>query len=122
MDKFFTWDFSLLLVLILALFFVHELGHYLAYRLLGYRAVIRKAFFVPGIDPKETIEVTRYEGVVIAMSGFVLSAAVVVLPCALLQFNQSLTIFVASIAGSFVDFIWAMALLNQRTIRITPRN
>lgn len=122
MDGFFTWDFPVLLVLIIALFLIHELGHYLAYRVLGYRAVIRKVVFVPGIDPKETIEVTRSEGLVISMSGFILTVMLVVLPCVLVGYKQCFALFMASIAGSFMDLFWVMNLLYRKRITIAPRH
>ena len=87
MNKFFTWDFLILLLLASLLLIIHELGHYLAFRILGYKAVLRKSIMVPGIDPVDTIDVTRWKGFVIALGGFVFSTIVIVVPAMLLQYK-----------------------------------
>ncbi len=65
-----SWDFAILLLLMAILLIVHEYGHYIAYRVLGYKAVVRRSLLVPGIDPLNTIEVNRAEGLLIALGGF----------------------------------------------------
>lgn len=91
MEKFFTWDFANLLVLMIILLVVHEFGHYLAYRVLGYKAVLRKSVLVPGIDPLSTIVVTRAEGLLIALGGFLLSTLTVVVPLFVFQSDCGLS-------------------------------
>lgn len=69
MEKLFSWDFALVLLFMLVLFFVHEYGHYLAYQILRIPAKIRRSLFAPGIDPKETVSVRRWQGLMIALGG-----------------------------------------------------
>lgn len=65
MEKFLSVNFIVLLFLAVLLFIIHELEHWIAYRLCGYPAVIRKSVLVPGIDPEKTIEVKRWQGLFI---------------------------------------------------------
>jgi hypothetical protein len=90
MNKFISWDFALLLIITAMLFVVHEFGHYLVYRVLGYEAIIRKSLIAPGIDPKYTIEVSRFKGILIAVGGFVLSTAIIVMPFMLFGYKHCL--------------------------------
>lgn len=57
-------------LLVLALFIVHEWGHYLAYRLFGIPAYFKKSILIPQVLPKETVIVTKLQGLVIALAGF----------------------------------------------------
>jgi hypothetical protein len=121
MEKFLTWDFAGLVFILVVLLIIHEYGHYLAYRVLGYRAVVRRSFLAPGIDPQNTIEVKRREGLLIALGGFILSTAVVVVPLLLVNYKHWLVVMIGSAAGSIVDFIWALGMLFQRTVTISSR-
>jgi hypothetical protein len=121
MDKFLTWDFAGMVLSLVILLILHEYGHYLAYRILGYKAVVRKSFLVPGIDPQSTIEVKRIEGLLIALGGFIFSTVVVVLPLLLVNYKHWLVVMIGSVAGSIVDFIWALGMLFQRTVTISSR-
>ena len=121
MEKFLTPNFAVLVLLALILLIIHEFGHYLAYRLLGYQARVRKSFIAPGIDPKETIVVTRIQGLFIALNGFILSTFTVVLLSFLMNYSLWFVLFIGSIAGSCVDFIWAIGMLFQRDITIQGR-
>lgn len=121
MEKFLTWDFAGLVFILVVLLVLHEFGHYLAYRVLGYKAVVRKSFLVPGIDPQSTIEVRRGEGLLIALGGFIFSTAVVVVPLLILSYRHWLVVLIGSTAGSIVDFIWAFGMLLQRTVTISSR-
>jgi hypothetical protein len=121
MNKFISWDFALLLIITAMLFVVHEFGHYLVYRVLGYEAIIRKSLIAPGIDPKYTIEVSRFKGILIAVGGFVLSTAIIVMPFMLFGYKHWFVLLIASIAGSIMDFIWAATMLLQKTITIYSR-
>lgn len=118
MDKFLTPKFAVLLLLVILLLVVHEFGHYLAYRLLGYKACVRKSIIAPGIDPKETIIVTREKGLFIALNGFILSTFSVVLLSFLMNYSLWFVLFIGSLAGSCVDFIWALGMLFQKEITI----
>ena len=118
MDKFLTWDFAGLLVVFFVLLIAHEFGHYLAYRMLGYDAVVRKSIFIPGIDPKNTIQVTKTEGLIIALGGFAFSTIIIVLPCMLIHYHLWFVLLIGSIAGSIVDFIWALTMIFTKNITI----
>lgn len=121
MEKFFTLNFAILLLLALILLIVHEFGHYLAYRLLGFEAVVRTSLIAPGIDPKETILVTRIQGIFIALNGFIFSTLTVVLISFLMNYSLWFVLFIGSIAGSSVDFIWAFGMLFQKSVTIQGR-
>lgn len=118
MEKFLTLKFAILLILASLLLIIHEIGHYVAYRLLGIQASIRKSIITPGIDPKETIIVTRKQGLFIALNGFILSTISVVFLSFLLNYSLWFVLFIGSTAGSCVDFIWAFGMLFQRNITI----
>ena len=118
MEKFLTPEFAILLMLELLLLIIHEFGHYLAYRLLGFKASVRKSIIIPGIDPKETITVTRMQGLFIALNGFILSTLSVVLIPLLFNYSLWFALFICSLAGSCVDFIWAFGMLFQKQITI----
>lgn len=121
MDKFLSLDFGVLLLIFLFLLILHEAGHYLAYRMLGYEAVIRNSILVPGIDPKNTITVNKLQGLIIALGGFIFSTIVVVLPCILLDYKHWFVLLIGSLAGSSVDFIWAFTMMFMKTITIQSR-
>ena len=121
MEKYLSFNFLGLLFFAAILFAVHEYGHYLAYRVLGYKAVIRKSFWAPGIDPKETIQVSRLEGIIIALGGFVFSTVIVVVPLMLIQYKLWIALMLGSIAGSIIDFIWALSMLFRKTITILAK-
>lgn len=118
MEKLLTSKFAVLLLLAILLLLIHEFGHYLAYRLLGFQARVRKSIAAPGIDPKETIVVTRMQGLFIALNGFIFSSFSVVLPAFLMNYSLWFVLFIASLAGSCVDFIWAFGMLFQKEITI----
>jgi membrane-associated protease RseP (regulator of RpoE activity) len=121
MGKFLSLDFVGLLLFVVILFIVHEYGHYLAYRVLGYKAVVRKSFLAPGIDPQYTIKVTRAEGLLIALGGFMLSTIIIVIPLLLLEYKLWFVLLIGSVAGSVVDFIWALCMLFQKSIIISAK-
>ncbi|MDF2589949.1 MAG: hypothetical protein K0S41_3790 [Anaerocolumna sp.] len=121
MGKFISLNFLGVVILALLLLVVHEWGHYVAYRVLGYRAKVRKSLIAPGIDPVETIEVPRWKGLVIAFAGFVVSTILVVLPLFLFQYKYYMPLFIGSIAGASVDFTWAFSMLPSKTITIQSR-
>ena len=121
MDKLLTWDFAFVLLLMTILFIVHEYGHYLAYKILKIPAKIRRSFFVPGIDPKETVSVKRWQGMMIAFGGFVLSFVIVV-PLYIFSYKHSFVIFIGAIAGSIFDFVWALCMIGMKTVTIKSRD
>lgn len=121
MEKFISWDFAGMLFFLTILLIVHEYGHYLAYRVLGHKAVVRRSFLAPGIDPLNTIEVKKVEGLLIALGGFILSTVVVVIPLLLFHYKLWVVVLIGSAAGSIVDFIWAFSMLFQRTITISSK-
>lgn len=118
MEKFITPKFLFFLLLVFLLLIVHEFGHYLAYRLLGFQARVRKSIIAPGIDPKDTIVVTRAQGLFIALNGFILSTFTVVLLSFLMNYSLWSVLFISSLAGSCIDFIWAFGMLFQKDITI----
>lgn len=121
MGKFLSLDFAVLLLFVVILFVVHEYGHYLTYRVLGYKAVVRKSFLAPGIDPQYTITVKKAEGILIALGGFLLSMIVIVIPLLLLQYKLWLVVLIGGAAGSVVDFLWALSMLFQKSITISAK-
>ncbi len=121
MSKFMSWNFAGLVMIAMVLLVVHELGHYIAYRLLGYKAVIRRSVLVPGIDPAETIVVTLWQGVFIALAGFVFSTTIIVLPLLIIQYPYWTAVLICFIAGSIVDFVWAASMLGHKTVTIHAR-
>lgn len=122
MSKFLSWNFAGVLLFSLILFAVHEWGHYLAYRLLGHQAMIRKSALIPGIDPKETIIVSRWQGVLIALAGFILSTIAVVLPLWAFNYQYWYLMMIGSLGGSIVDFIWAFSMLWKKSVTIEAGN
>jgi hypothetical protein len=121
MDKFLSLDFGVMLIIFLILLVLHEAGHYLAYRMLGFEAVIRKSILVPGIDPKNTITVNKLQGLIIALGGFVFSTVVVVLPSVIIDYKYWFVLLIGSLAGSCVDFIWAFNMIFMKTVTIQSR-
>ncbi len=119
MEKFLSWSFAILLLLMVILLIIHEYGHYLAYRVLGYKAILRRSILVPGVDPLNTIQVKKVEGLLIALGGFVLSTTIVVIPLIIFQYRLWLVLLIGSLAGSIVDFIWAFSMLFKRAITIS---
>ena len=119
MEKFLSWNFAILLLLMVILLIIHEYGHYLAYRVLGYKAILRRSILVPGVDPLNTIQVKKVEGLLIALGGFVLSTTIVVIPLIIFQYRLWLVLLIGSLAGSIVDFIWAFSMLFKRAITIS---
>ena len=83
----------------LILLIISELGHYLAYRVLGYKAVLRRFVLIPGIDPACPMQVKRLEGLSIALGGFILSTAVVVIPLYLFNYRLWFVVLIISAAG-----------------------
>lgn len=105
MDKFLSFDFVVLLLLAFILLGVHEFGHWLAYRVCGYDAVLRKSVFVPGIDPKKDIKVSKIQGLFIALNGFLFSAFVEIVPLMFLGYKLWKVLLLGGIAGASVDFM-----------------
>jgi len=122
LSKFLSWNFAIVMLLCIILFIVHEFGHFLAYRVFGYQAEVRKSFFTPGIDPKETIEVPRWQGICIALSGFFVSTISVVFPLFLINYQHWFVLLIGSIAGASVDAIWAVSMLTSKTVTINSGN
>lgn len=121
MAKFLHPDFFLLLALVAVLFVVHEAGHYIAYRALGIRARLRRNILIPGIDPVATVSVPRWKGVVIALSGFIIAGMLVNAPAYVLGYQHRFVLLLGGIAGSIVDFVWAISMLPQGTVTIEAR-
>jgi len=121
MEKFLSLNFIILLILAILLLIIHELGHWIAYRLCGHPAVIRKSVLIPGIDPKETIEVKRWQGLFIALNGVALSSLVVIFPCFILGYRLWHVLLIGGVAGACVDFIWAFSMIFQHTVKIFAR-
>ena len=118
MSKFMSWNFVGLVLVAMVLLVVHELGHYIAYRLLGHQAVVRKSILAPGIDPVRTIEVPRWQGIFIALAGFAFSTPIIVLPLLALRYPYWSAILICSGAGSIVDIVWAASMLGHKTVTI----
>ena len=121
MEKLLTWDFVFVLSLMAILFLVHEFGHYLAYKILRIPAKLRRSIYAPGIDPKETISVKRWQSIMIAFGGFVLSLMIVI-PLFIFGYKHSLVIFIGAVAGSVFDFIWALSMVGRKTVTINTRD
>ncbi|MHC1683042.1 MAG: metalloprotease family protein [Clostridiaceae bacterium] len=109
--------FGFLLFMALILMIIHEFGHYLAYKIYGIPAHFRKSLLVPGISPNETIIVTKMQGMIIALSGFVFSTLIFVLPSALI-YPLWKALLVGSVAGSIVDFLWAFSMIFSKEVII----
>ncbi len=121
MDKFLSMHFAGVVMLAFIVFVVHELGHYLAYRILGYQATIRKSLLAPGIDPKETIEIPCWQGLFIALSGFIFSTGIVVFPLFLMHYTYWFVLLIGSVAGSCVDAMWAISMIGRKKVTIYAR-
>ena len=87
--------------------------HYLAYKIYGIPAHFRKSLLAPGISPNETIVVTKMQGIVIGLSGYVFSTIIFVLPN-VFAYPLWKALFVGSIAGSIVDFIWVFSMILSK--------
>ncbi len=120
MDKFLTSDFALVLLLALVLIIMHELGHYMAYRLFGIEARLRPNLLAPGIDPKKPVTVSRWKGIFIAINGFIFASLTVNLPLYLLGYKHSSLILLAGAIGSVLDFLWALTMLGRQTVDLKP--
>jgi sterol desaturase/sphingolipid hydroxylase (fatty acid hydroxylase superfamily) len=120
-EKILTWGFIVVLLLMAILFSVHEYGHYLAYKILRIPAKFRRSLFAPGIDPKETVLIQRWQGIMIAFGGLVLSLVIIV-PLFIFSYKHSFVILIGAIAGSVVDFIWALSMVGRKTVTINSRD
>ena len=121
MNRFLSFDFLQLVALVGVLVVVHEAGHYLAYRTLGIRAKLRRSLLLPGIDPVETVTVSRWKGIWIALGGFLFAGVLINLPAYLLSYRHSFVLLLGGLAGSIVDFIWAISMLGQKTVVLRGR-
>lgn len=121
MEKFLSWDFMVVLILAILTFVVHEYGHYLAYRILGIPAKLRRSFLVPGIDPRETVTIKRWKGLLIALGGFILSICAVIFPLFIFNYKHCFVLFLGAVAGSLLDFVWMMSMLGSKEITIHAR-
>lgn len=106
--------------LVLVLFIVHEWGHYLAYRMFGIPAYFKKSFFIPQVLPNTTVTVTKLQGLVIALAGFFVSTLLIVIPC-MFVYPLWKALFIGSIAGSSVDFIWALSMCFTKLVTIESK-
>lgn len=121
MKKYISFNFLLLLIMALILIAIHEFGHYLAYRLFGYKAHFNMSMLIPSVQPNEEITVTRFQGLTIALLGFIFSSLVFVLPCYLF-YPQWKALFIGSVAGSIADFFWAFSMIFDKKVHIIPHN
>jgi len=92
-------------------------GYLIAYKIYGIPAHFRKSLLAPGISPNETIVVTKMQGMVIALSGFVFFTVIFVLPSALL-YPLWKAFLVGSVAGPIADYIWAFSMVLAKKIII----
>jgi len=102
--------FGFLLFMVLILIIIHEFGHFIAYKIYGIPAHFRKSLLAQGISPNETIVVTKMQGMVIALSGFVFSTVIFVLPSAML-YPLWKALLEGSVAGSIADYLWAFSMI-----------
>lgn len=109
--------FIFLVFMVLILVIIHEFGHFLAYKIYKIPAHFRKSLLAPGISPNETIIVTKTQGMVIALSGFVFSTVIFVLPSALI-YHLWKALLVGSVAGSIADYLWAVSMIFSKKVRI----
>lgn len=110
----------ILSILVAALFIVHEWGHYLAYRVFYIPAYFKKSLFVPQVLPKETVTVSKLQGLIIALAGFIVSTILIVLPCIFI-YPLWRALLVGSLAGSSVDFIWALSICFTKKVIIQSK-
>ena len=110
--------FLFMIVMIFILFVIHELGHYFAYTMFGIPSYFRKSVITPGFSPKETAVVSKFKGLVIALSGFLLSTILFVIPT-IFFYSLWKVLLIGSIAGSSMDFIWAFTMLIPKKITIS---
>lgn len=120
MDKILSLDFALVMLIMAILFLVHEYGHFLAYLILKIPTRLRRSLFAPGIDPKETVSVKRWQGLIIALGGFILSL-VIVIPLFIIGYKHDFVILIGAIAGSIVDFIWALSMIGNKMVTLRSR-
>ena len=112
--------FAFLLCMVLILIIIHEFGHFLAYKIYGIPAHFRKSIIAPGISPNETIVVSKIQGMVIALSGFIFSTVIFVVPSALL-YPLWKALLVGSVAGSIADYLWAFSMIFSKKIIIQSK-
>jgi len=121
LGKFLSWDFALVLLLAITLLIVHETGHFIAYRIFGIKAKVRRSILVPGIDPVKTVTVPKWKGILIALGGFIFAGFIVNIPLYILGYKHSYLLLIGGIAGSIVDFIWAITMLGNKTVTLQER-
>jgi membrane-associated protease RseP (regulator of RpoE activity) len=109
--------FIFLIFMILILLVIHEYGHYLAYKIYGIPAHVRKSILAPGISPNESVYVTKTQGIVIALAGFVFSTVIFVIP-SIFFYPLWKALMVGSVAGSAADFIWALTMMLSKGHKI----
>lgn len=108
---------TLLIIMVMILLVIHEYGHYAAYRIFGIPAHVRKSLLAPGISPNKAVSVTKFQGLVIALAGFVLSTVVFVIP-SIFVYPLWKALLIGSIAGSAADFLWAISMIFSGKERI----
>jgi len=120
MEKFLSVRFVIIVAIYAVVVVVHEAGHYLAYRLFGIPARIRKSFWAPGIDPVETVTVARWKGIVIAAGGLIISL-VFIFALFLIGYRDWWLELIGDVAGSVADFGWALSMLPKKQVTLYAR-
>jgi len=110
-------NFIIMLIMIFILFVIHEWGHYLAFKMFGISSHFRKSIIAPGVDPNETVIVSRFQGIVIALSGFFVSTILFVLPMTLI-YPLWKVLLIGTFAGASLDFLWAFSMVFSKEITI----
>jgi lipoprotein signal peptidase len=62
--------------------------------------------------------VQRWQGIFIALNGFLFSFIVLVLPCAILHYRLWVALLIGGAAGSLADILWAFGMLFQKRVTI----
>lgn len=112
--------FLFLVFMIIVLLIIHEFGHYLAYKFYGIPAHLRKSLLAPGISPNKPVSVSKIQGVVIALSGFIFSTIIFVLP-SILFYPLWKALMIGSVAGSAADLIWCLSIISSKEKKIDIR-
>lgn len=120
-ENVFNMKLLIAILIILTIFVLHEWGHYLAYKIFGIPAHFRRSILAPGIDPNETVVVSKLQGMVIALAGFFVSTCLFTLPMIIIFPIWKGFFLIITLVGSCVDFLWAISMIFSSKITISSK-